>query len=147
MLKLWVLRIIFLCNNYFLIVPTETITDAKYVDDLALLVIQFSISHLFGHCSNIKQIYLTHRILSYATSLGQSGPGSNGNEGGLHISQSSLTITWFIVISGKLPERILSLCRDAVGLFYSSSWQGCPFQGIPLTTTTTTVLLRALPPQ
>ena len=54
------------------------------------LTIQFSISHLFAHSLNVKQLYLTHRRnLSGATSSGQSGHGSNGNEGVLHISQRS----------------------------------------------------------
>ena len=34
-------------------------------------------------------IWLIDRILSYATTLGQSGPGSDGNEGVPHIPQSS----------------------------------------------------------
>ena len=36
-----------------------------------------------------QKFYLTHRTLSGATTLGLSGPGSNGNEGVLHIPQSS----------------------------------------------------------
>ena len=43
--------------------------------------IQFSISHLFAHSLNVKQFYLIHRNLAGATTLGQSGPVSNGNEG------------------------------------------------------------------
>ena len=45
--------------------------------------IQFSISTLF---SSIEPVDMT---LSDATSLGQSGPGSDGNERVLHIPQSS----------------------------------------------------------
>ena len=40
----------------------------------------------------IKQIYLTTVVtLTGTTALGQSGPGSNSNEGVLHIPQSSRT--------------------------------------------------------
>ena len=51
--------------------------------------IQFSISHLFALGVNVKQIY---RTLSGATSLGQSGLGTDGNEGVLCIPQSSSII-------------------------------------------------------
>ena len=51
---------------------------------------QFSMRHLFVlslnvkvHTLNIKQFHLTHR--SGATTPGQSGPGSDGNEGVFHI--------------------------------------------------------------
>ena len=48
------------------------------------LTIQFSISHLFA------QLYLTHdKTLSSATTLGQSVPESDGNEGAFHIPQST----------------------------------------------------------
>ena len=47
------------------------------------LTIQFSISHFL--CT----IWLLDRTLSGATTPSQSGPGSNGNEGILHISQNS----------------------------------------------------------
>ena len=81
--------------------------------------IQFSISTQFS--PNL----LVDRALSGVTTLGQGGPGSDGNEGVLCILQSS-------VIIGTLPSDcfesylgyllggfFLSLCRDAVGLFYS----------------------------
>ena len=59
--------------------------------------------------------------LSGATTLGQSGPGSNGNEGVLHIPQSSSntgTSTLFSVISRTLvggrgsypPAEVQSVC-------------------------------------
>ena len=54
------------------------------------LIIQFSTSHLFTLSLNVKQVYLT-----------QNGPGSDGNEGVLHIPQS-LTIKLFSVIS-RIP--------------------------------------------
>ena len=40
--------------------------------------IQLSISHLFALSLNVKQFFLT---LSSSTTPGQSGPGSDGNEG------------------------------------------------------------------
>ena len=53
---------------------------------------------------------------------GQSGPGSDGNEGVLRIPQSSsitvvLTISLFNVIFRTLFERVLPFSRDAVGVF------------------------------
>ena len=68
------------------------------------------------------------RALSGATIAGQSGPRSNGNEGGLRISKNlqhncSLTIRIFSVISralmgvGSYPSA-----EGAVGVFYSHSW-------------------------
>ena len=63
--------------------------------------------------------------LSSATTTGQSGPGSDGNEGVLHIPQSSS-------IAGTSPSdslvsyaghslvgRVLPYWREAVGVFYS----------------------------
>ena len=50
---------------------------------------------------------------------------SNGNEGVLHIPQSSsdwsLTIKLFSVISKTLTEGVLPLYRGAVSVFYSSA--------------------------
>ena len=58
------------------------------------------------------------RTLSVATTMSQSGPGNDGNEGVLHIPQSSsITIRLFSVIS-------LPLCRGAVGVFYTPSRLG-----------------------
>ena len=65
------------------------------------------------------------RTLSGLTTLGQSGPGSNGNERGIPNSQKlqdwSLTIRWFNVIFRTLIGRVLPLCRDADSVFYSPS--------------------------
>ena len=52
------------------------------------LTIQFIISHLFAPSLNVKHSYLTHRTISSATTLGQSGPRSTGNEEVLHFLQS-----------------------------------------------------------
>ena len=54
------------------------------------LIIQFSISHLFAICLNLK--LFDDRKLSSPTTQGQSGPGSNVNEEVLHIPQSSIII-------------------------------------------------------
>ena len=59
--------------------------------------IQFSISHLFAHSLNVKPIRPIDRTLSAATTLGQSGSGSNISKGGLRIPQSSR-------ITGTLPS-------------------------------------------
>ena len=49
------------------------------------------------------------RTLSGATILGQSGPGSNGNEGVLHITQNSS-------IAGTLPlDCLVSYTRTLIG--------------------------------
>ena len=50
------------------------------------LTIQFKISHLFALSLNVKQFY---RTPSDANTPGQSGPGSDGNEGVLCIPQRS----------------------------------------------------------
>ena len=68
------------------------------------------------------------RALSGTTAPGQSGPGSNGNEGVLRIPQSSS-------IAGTSPSDclvsypghllgggVLPLCREVVSVFYSPSW-------------------------
>ena len=70
--------------------------------------------------------------ISSATTLGQSRPTSNGNEGVVCFPQSTS-------ITGALPSDclmsyqdirwsggggVLFLCRDAVGVFYSPSWLG-----------------------
>ena len=67
--------------------------------------------------------------LSGATMPGQSGPGSNGNEGVLYIPQSS-SITGtspsdcLESYPGHLLGGVLPLCRGAVSVFYSPSRLG-----------------------
>ena len=67
--------------------------------------------------------------LSGATTLGQSGPGSDRNEGVLRIPQSS-SITGtslsdrLMSYLGHSLEGVLSLCRGAVGVFYGPSRLG-----------------------
>ena len=58
--------------------------------------IQFSIS------THFSSIWTIDRTLSGATNSGQSEPGYNGNEGALHISQSSSITGLFKVISWTL---------------------------------------------
>ena len=88
-------------------------------------------SHLLTLSWNDEQFYLTHR--EDAITLGQSKPGSDGNEGVFYISQSS-SITGAssqncLVNIQDTHWGILPLCRDAVGEFYSSSWQGHLVEG------------------
>ena len=59
------------------------------------------------------------RTLSGATTQGQSGPGSDGNKGILHIPLNSRITRpppsdCFCVKSRTLIAEVLSLCRDAV---------------------------------
>ena len=73
-------------------------------------VIQCSISHLFAHSlmSN-SSIWPIDRILSGAITLGQSGPGSDGNEGVLHIPQSSG------ITGASLSDCLMSYLGHSVG--------------------------------
>ena len=93
------------------------------------LTIQFSISYLFTHSLNTKQLYLTHRCYKVLPFLGQSEPGSDGNEGILRIPQSSSitgTSPWDCLVSYQNTrwEGSYPLCREAVDVFYSPSKQG-----------------------
>ena len=100
----------------------------------------------FNKSSQFSSIWPIDRTLSGATTPGQSGPGSDGNKGVLHIPQSSsitgtspsdclVVVSWKLIVGG---ERILLLCREAIGVFYSSSWPGqqgvgegaAPFPGL-----------------
>ena len=83
--------------------------------------IQLSISTQF------TSIWHINRTLSGATTSGQSGPGSDGNEGVLCISQSSSiagTSPWdcFESYPGHLLWGVSPLFRDAVSVFYSLNW-------------------------
>ena len=71
-----------------------------------------------------SSIWPIDKTISGATSPVQSGPGSNGYEGVLHISQSFRTEAspsdCFVSYPGhSRGGGILPLCRDAVGVFYS----------------------------
>ena len=85
--------------------------------------IQFCISNHFS------SIWPIDRTLLGANTLSQSGPGSNGNEGELHIPQSSnitgtLPLDCLISYPGYSLVGVLPLCRGAVGVFYSPSRLG-----------------------
>ena len=115
--------------------PTKFIRTVKYFQVLLCIIsinqsfiytqlndqtLLYNTSHLFSHRSNVKQFYLPHS----AATLDQSGPGSNCNEGLIHIPQSSRTVTssliFFSVISRTLNVGwVLPFCIDAVSLFYS----------------------------
>ena len=89
------------------------------------LTIQLDISHLFTWL-NVKQFYVTHR--SGATTPSQSGPGSNGNEGVLHIPQiskagASLTHCLVSYLRHSLGG-VLLLYRDTVSVLYCPSQLG-----------------------
>ena len=72
-------------------------------------------------------IWPIDRTLSGATTLGQSGLGSNGNKRVLHIPQSSRAgaspSDCLMSYVGTLVGKVISLWRDAVDVFYSPSWQ------------------------
>ena len=81
--------------------------------------------------------------LSGAITLGQSGPGSNSNEGVLRIPQSSSTAgtspsDCLVLYPGHSLGGVLPLCREAVGVFYSriaprpfdrAVWHSCRMGG------------------
>ena len=75
----------------------------------------------------VCSIWPIERTLSGATTPGQSSPGSNGNEGALHIPQrfkAESSLSWFNVIFRTLVVGIIPLYRNAVSLFLSLSWPG-----------------------
>ena len=55
------------------------------------VTIQFSISHLFAQFKCHSSIWTIDRTLPSATTPDQSGPGTDGSEGVLHIPQSLQT--------------------------------------------------------
>ena len=67
------------------------------------------------------------RTLSGVTLPSQSGPGSNGIEGVIHIPQN-LSITGVSPSDCLVSSRwggILPLCKDLVSVFYSPNWLDC----------------------
>ena len=121
------------------IVPLETIQlsiSTQFKSKYSLFVKNISISRYsvliqtiqFCISKQSSSIQPIDRALSGATTPCQSGPGSNGNEGVLHIPQSPS-------ITGTSPSDclmsyqdthwgVLPLCRGAVGVFYSPSRLG-----------------------
>ena len=126
----------------------------QFSQTVLIQTIQFSISIVFVHtvkCQNssifqtiqfsistqFSSIWSIDRTLSGATTLSQSEPGSDSNEGVLHIPQSSS-------ITGTSPSDclashrghswrgVLLLYRGAVGVFYSASWLSKHKVGKPL---------------
>ena len=89
------------------------------------LTIQFSISHLFLLSFNVKNcIWPIDRTISGATTPGQRGFGSDGNEGILHIPQTSnFTVASPSDCLGSYPGhslvRVSAFYRDTVGVFYN----------------------------
>ena len=85
--------------------------------------IQFSINMQFSFIRPMD------RVLSGATTLGQSGLCSDNNERILRLPQSS-SITGsspsdcLVSYPGHYLGGVLPLCREAVGVFYSPSRQG-----------------------
>ena len=69
-----------------------------------------------------SSILPTGRTLISTSTLGQCAPGSNGNEGVLHILQSSRTnhqLQFRIKYRILIGDWILPLCRDIVIVFYT----------------------------
>ena len=90
-----------------------------YIYTVIFETIQFCKSTQFNSIRPID------RTLSGATTPGQNGPWSDGNEGVLCIPQSSsITIKLFSIISRTLIREALLLCSEAVGVFYSPSFTG-----------------------
>ena len=110
----------------------------KSLSFLLRLVVFCGISTLVGYFKPNPvyiSIWLIDWTLTGPTTSGQSSPGSNGNEGVLHIPQSSRTEASssddLVSYSGHFLEGVLPLCRVAVGLFPSQQdthvffWGGC----------------------
>ena len=81
---------------------------------------------------SINMLLVLFRALSGATTPGQSGPESDGNEGVLRIPQSSSTAgtspsDCLVSFPGHSLGGVLPLCRGAVNVFYSPSWLGKSF--------------------
>ena len=66
------------------------------------LLSQFKIRDLFAHI--VCSIWSIDRTLSGTTSLGQSGPGSNGNEGILRVHQISILPSDYLVSSPGIQD-------------------------------------------
>ena len=68
-----------------------------------------------------SSIWPIDKTLSNAPTSGHSGPMSNGNEGVLHITQSSITgalpLYYLVSYLGHSLREFLTLCRDPVGIF------------------------------
>ena len=99
--------------------------SVQYTKIVLFQVIQFSISIKFN------SIWPIDRTLRGATTPGQSGPESDGNEGVLCIPQSSSNITGISLSNclvsyprQPLVGRVLHVWKDAVSVFYSHNQLG-----------------------
>ena len=80
---------------------------------MTFLIVRFNVSHLFAHILNVK-------LLLSANTLGQSGPGSNSNEGVIHIPQSFKT--------GASPsDCLMSYPGHSLGVYSSGEIQSVYF--------------------
>ena len=73
-----------------------------------------------------RSIWPTDWTLTVTITSGQSGPGSNSNEGVLHIRQSSnneVSLSDGLVsYPGHMLRRVTPICRDAADIFYDRSY-------------------------
>ena len=117
-------------SNVSLTIQLNISHEFTQLNDQTVLfpTIQFSISHLFVFTFNVKQFYLIHRqnpVRCYYSC--QSGPGSNGNEGVLHIPQSScITGASLLDCLVSYPEYLLEW-----GLTSQQRWSQCILQPQP----------------
>ena len=91
----------------------------KYVSQ----TIQLNINRLFPHSLNVSSIFPIDRTLSGVTIPVQSGPGSNGNAGVLHIPQSSRT---GFLSSGSLMSYPGHLLKEVLGAEMQSAYSTAP---------------------
>ena len=75
---------------------------------------------------NFSSIWLIDRTLSGATTPGQSGPGSDGNEGVLHIPQSSS------ITEASPSDCLVSYTGHSFGVFYSSAEMQSVYSAAPV---------------
>ena len=104
-----------MCPIYCYIITNNSTKHQSFVyiqlndQTVPFQAIQFSIRHLFVYTLNVKQFYLSHRTLSGATTPYQNGLGSNGNEGVLHIPQSSS------ITGASPPDCLMSYPGHSLG--------------------------------
>ena len=119
------LMLIILCQ-YF--IHSFICTQCFQVQTFLFLTIQFSISHLFEQSLNSRSIWLIDRVLSGATTPGQSESGSNSYEWVLHFPQLSKAgdspSDCLMPYPGHLLVGVLLLWKDAVSVFNSHNQLG-----------------------
>ena len=86
-------------------------------------------SFVCTHLNGLSYICLIDWTLTATTTLGQCRPEINGNEGLLHIPQSSRTVIspsdgLAIYIQNPHWGVVLPLCRDALSIYYTPSSVG-----------------------